>query len=186
MNGNLSQLAVKIKNLFFTGKLSKRNDDGSIQITTVYGRTLEAKETFPYGFITKAKVGKVTVLCAGGSLDSVKVYPVESVEGAPELEDGDVAIYTEGGSSVVCRNDGTIELNGTDLGGLIKAEEFKTQLEKLTARVDGVIDAIKNGVPVPQDGGAGFKTSIVTALSLLLDKENFADIESDKVTHGTG
>lgn len=183
---SLSQLAAKIKNLFFTGQFSKRNDDGSIQVKTKYGRVIEAKESFPYGFFAKAKTGTVTIICTGGSLDAIKILPVESVENAPELKDGDTAIYTEGGSFIICREDGTIEINGDDLGGIVKAEELKTQLAKQTARIDGIINAISNAVIAPQDGGAIFKANIVLALQGLQDKENFEKIESDKVTHGTG
>lgn len=224
----ISQLVQKIKNIFCTGKLSKRNDDGSIQIKTTYGRVIEATEAFPYGFITKAEVGAVTVLCAGGSLDAVKVFPVESIEDAPELTDGDTAIYSAGGSFIVCRNDGTIELNakdsdasfivcqkdgtielnGKDSGGLIKVKELKKQLATMSARIDSIITAINSAVPVPQDGGAALKTSMATLLPSLVTPlpevddttdpkstevakvatgtEDFKDIESEEVLHGTG
>ena len=64
----------------------------------------------------------------------------------------------------------------------ISANDFKTQLDKMTARIDGIIDAIKNGVPTPQDGGAALQQTIVASLEQLTDKENFntlSDYESD-------
>lgn len=64
----------------------------------------------------------------------------------------------------------------------IEANDFKTQLEKMTKRIDGIIDAIKNGVPTPQDGGEALQQTIVASLEQLTDKENFntlSDYESD-------
>ena len=64
----------------------------------------------------------------------------------------------------------------------ISANDYKTQLDKMTARIDGIIDAIKNGVPTPQDGGAALQQTIVASLEQLTDKENFntlSDYEGD-------
>ena len=95
-------------------ELVKRNADGTVQIQTAYNRVIDKVEpSYPYGFIAKAKKGTLTVLCAGGSLDAVRVLPVEDSEDAPDLEEGDVAIYASGGSLVICRGDGTVELNGS-------------------------------------------------------------------------
>lgn len=65
----------------------------------------------------------------------------------------------------------------------IEANDFKTQLDKMTARIDGIIDAIKNGKPNSSpDAGAALQTTIVASLEQLTDKENFntlSDYESD-------
>lgn len=103
--------AAKIRNIFQPAEFVKRNDDGTLQIQTAYNRIIDNVEpSYPYGFKAKATKGKVTVLCAGGNLDAVQVLPVEDMEDAPELEDGDVALYSEGGVYVICRADGTIEI----------------------------------------------------------------------------
>lgn len=184
---NIGDIAAKIRNIFMPGEFSKRNDDGSLQITTAYGRIIDnVKPSYPYGFFSKAEKGKVTVLCAGGNLDAVRVLPLEDSEYAPELKDGDTAIYTSGGSFVICRKDGTVELNGKQNGGVIKTTELKTQLSVLTARVDGIYNALKNAPTAAQDGGASFKSGIVSFLSAITQKEDFSNIESDKVLHGTG
>jgi hypothetical protein len=78
---------------------------------------------------------------------------------------------------------GDIVINGGDNGGMVKAPDLETQLNKLTVRVDGIINALSNSPTVPQDGGAAYKASIVTALQLLTDKEDFSDIQDLKVTH---
>lgn len=78
----------------------------------------------------------------------------------------------------------SIALRGDQYGGLIQVNELVDQLGKLTARVDGIIDAINNGVPVPQDGGLALQTTIKTGLALLVDKENFNNLENNNVKHG--
>lgn len=77
----------------------------------------------------------------------------------------------------------TISINGGTLGGLVKIKELKTQLDKMTARIDGIMNALKNAQPTAQDGGAAYKLGITTALDLLNDKENFSKIEDTKITH---
>lgn len=72
--------------------------------------------------------------------------------------------------------------NGGELGGLIKIEELKTQLNRMTARIDGIINAIKGGVPVSQDGGAALQTSIVSLLPNG-QKEDFSSLEDPKFLH---
>lgn len=112
---NIGEIASKIRNIFQPAEFVKRNDDGSVQIKTAYNRTVDnLEEAFPYGLTSKAKKGKVTVLCAGGNLDAIRILPVESVEGAPELEEGDVALWNEGGAFVILHDDGKIEIaNGS-------------------------------------------------------------------------
>lgn len=64
----------------------------------------------------------------------------------------------------------------------IEVNDFKTQLDKMTARIDGIIDAITNGVPQTDYSGAALQQSIVANLEQLTDKENFntlSDYESD-------
>lgn len=75
--------------------------------------------------------------------------------------------------------------NGGENGGLTNIIELKTQLSKLTKRVDDIISAINNGVPATgaPDGGAGLQTTIKTALALITEKENFNNIEDTKITH---
>ena len=72
--------------------------------------------------------------------------------------------------------------NGGELGGLIKIEELKTQLNKMTARIDGIINAIKGGVPISQDGGAALQTSIVKLLPTG-QKEDFSSLEDPNFLH---
>ncbi len=64
----------------------------------------------------------------------------------------------------------------------IEVNDFKTQIDKMSARIDGIINAINNGVPTPQDGGAALLQSIKLGLQQITDKENFntlSDYESN-------
>ena len=56
----------------------------------------------------------------------------------------------------------------------------------LTARVDALYSALQNSPTAAQDGGATYKAAVALALSLVTQKEDFSNIESDKVKHGTG
>ncbi len=182
---NVSDIYAKIRNLFNLGTVKSRNDK-TITAQTEFGRTIEAQELFPYGFFAKATEGKAIVLSQGGNTASFVLLPVCLSDGAPELEDGEAVLWSKDGGFVIARADKTVELNGTQNGGVVKARELKKQLAVLTARVDGIINALKSAPTAAQDGGASFKAGIVSFLSTLTQKEDFSNIESDKVMHGTG
>ena len=94
-----------------------------------------------------------------------------------------VVLDTPTSGFVIGASRGKIVMNGGELGALIKIDELRAQLDKMTARIDGIIDAIKNGKPTPQDGGAGLQTTIISALAKLNDKEDFGDIADNNITH---
>lgn len=182
---NLSELYAKIRNVFNFGVLKSR-DDKTVTVETEFCRTIETEELFPYGFFAKAKEGKAILLSQGGNAGSYVLLPICSVDGAPELKDGDAALWSKDGSFVIVRSDKTVELNGTDFGGLIKIEELKKELAKMTARIDGIINAVKTAAVSPQDGGATFKANMIASLETLMNKEDFSQIENKKVQHGQG
>jgi hypothetical protein len=78
--------------------------------------------------------------------------------------------------------DGVV-LNGGENGGLTITPKLVEQLAKMTARIDGIIDAISNGVPAPQDGGAALQASIKASLAAIVDREDFGSVENGKVKH---
>lgn len=97
--------------------------------------------------------------------------------------DGNVSISAKGEVSV---GGDTITLQGDDYGGLCKTPELAKQLDKMTRRIDGIMDALKNSPTGSQDGGAAYKSGIVGMLSSITDKEDFSEIESEKTMHGSG
>jgi len=60
---------------------------------------------------------------------------------------------------------------------MLLGDETQKQLEELTKRVDGIIDAIKNSAVAPGDGGATFKANLIAATSTLPNPD-FSDIKS--------
>lgn len=78
--------------------------------------------------------------------------------------------------------DGII-FNDGKLGGLTNTPELKKQLDFNTSRVDMIINAIKNGIIVAGDGGASFKSSMITTLSTIVSKEDYSNIEDKNVKH---
>jgi len=188
MSDMFRNLFANIRNIFSIAFYDKRFNDGQIQIKTVSGRLLKKKEAFPYGFYAKSKSGKSFVFCQGGDFSGFEIMPLIADDNInpPELNDGDAALYTESGGWITARENGTVELFGKNAGGLVKAKELENQLKKLTARVDGIINAINSAPVAPLDGGATFKSSICGVLASLVNKENFSNLESEKVLHGTG
>lgn len=185
MANPIQALASKIRNLFNIGTLQKRTEK-KIRVKTDFCRNIEAEEFFPYGFFAKAQEGKVIILTQGGNTASSLLLPVSSTEGAPDLKDGDAALWSKDGGTVIVRKDRKVEINGTDFGGLVKADELKSQLYKLSTRVDGIITAIKNSAVATNDGGATFKANMIAVLETLQNKEDFSQIKNDRITHGNG
>ena len=84
---------------------------------------------------------------------------------------------------VIAASKGKIVLNGGELGPLVKIHELQTQLQKMTARIDGIIDALRGAKPTPQDGGAALQATTAAALAALTDKEDFSNLADHSVTH---
>lgn len=112
------------------------------------------------------------------------------------VEDNSVTLTTEGVSVEVKDKTAKIDVDGTTVefdgstttfnGGsetMANATDLKKQLEKMSKRIDGIIDAINNAVAIPQDGGTGLQKTMVAALATLVDKENFGQMIDDKIKH---
>jgi len=76
-----------------------------------------------------------------------------------------------------------ITINGGYLGGLTITPELVTQLGNLSNRLDAVILALENGEVATGDGGASYKATVVAALKLITDKEDFSNIEDNTIKH---
>lgn len=181
-----ADIFARIRNIFNIATLKKRQDK-TVTVETDFSRTLEGEEFFPYGFCAKAKKGRTAVLCQGGNAGSYIFLPIASVEGAPDLRDGDVALWTAGGGFIVCRAaDKTLELNGTEYGGIIKIEELKNELEKINTFLKKFVETLKTAVTEPGNGApSALQQALNTALSTL-PFADFTQIENEKVKHGKG
>lgn len=81
-----------------------------------------------------------------------------------------------------CSDSGVIEMNGNKYS-VIKGETAKTELEKLQAKVDLIINAITTSAVQSGDGGAVYKTNMTLALNAKVDAD-FTDILNKEVKHG--
>lgn len=112
------------------------------------------------------------------------------------VEDNSVTLATEKVSVEVKDKTAKIDVDGTTVefdgntttfnGGsetMANATDLKKQLEKMSKRIDGIMDAIKNAVAIPQDGGTGLQKTMVAALAAIVDKENFGQMIDDKIKH---
>jgi phage gp45-like len=147
VNDGIKQLAARIRNLFSLGEFQKRYADGKIQVKTIFGRVIEKKEAFPYGFKAKAKTGKALVLCQGGNFDGFEILPVLDYSGGPELKAGDAALYTESGGWVILRENGGIEAEA-------KAGDVTVRTKAGTLRIteDGAVEMEGTAVAIQKGG----------------------------------
>ena len=100
------------------------------------------------------------------------------------LNSGNIEIEADGDCKVKAK--GNIEINGSDYGGLIKIEELKTQLQKNTAILQGLLGTLKIPITEPGNGSpSAFQATLITAIGTL-QAGNFSNIENKKVVHGGG
>jgi hypothetical protein len=78
----------------------------------------------------------------------------------------------------------SVKIHGDNLGGLIIIEELVKQLGIVTDRIDKVYSAINDGVPIAQDGGAGYQSTMKIILATQAETEDYKDIENETVKHG--
>ncbi|MBN1987829.1 MAG: hypothetical protein JW783_00345 [Bacteroidales bacterium] len=108
------------------------------------------------------------------------VKPVIKTDCLIAIVEGD-----EASAFLLCADEAElIQFNNGSNGGLVYVHELKENLQKLTARVDAVIDALNNAAPSgTPDGGAALIGTIKAALALITEKEDFTGIESNSITH---
>jgi len=150
MTEQIRELGARLRNLFVVGEFQKRNEDGKIQIRTHDDMVVEKKEAFPYGFCAKSKSGKAFLFCQGGDLDGFEIFPVQPGNSIipPELEEGDVALYTGEGSHIVLREAGGVEINAKVSENITIISErgkfyFGNSATNICGLLIGLIDEIK-------------------------------------------
>jgi len=151
MNNNtlIRDIAAKLRNLFCVSELQKRYDDGKVQVKTHNGKVLEKHESFPYGFCAKAKSGKAIVFCQAGNYNDFEILPVLKADdvSAPELKEGDVAIYTGEGGRVIVREAGGVEVLATGNGKLCFANDKSNTCKILLDLIDEIKGLVTTGAP---------------------------------------
>jgi len=84
----------------------------------------------------------------------------------------------------VCLNASGLTLNGENLGGIVKADELKAQVDKNTKILERIQQAFQNWTPVAQDGGAALKGQ--AGLFVNLERADLSNIKNDTIKHGDG
>lgn len=92
-------------------------------------------------------------------------------------------VRVHGGARVEVLPNGMVELNGAQYGGLVRVNELRLELQKVTTWLSAIRQAIAAAPVSPGDGGAAFKASVSLSLSSL-QLPDYSGIESQKVKHG--
>ena len=78
---------------------------------------------------------------------------------------------------------GQIIYNGGEHAGLVKVKELTTKINALEKDLNLLKQIFSVWSPVPQDGGASLKASVVTWAGQRLTETKQSDIEDTKITH---
>lgn len=186
MSSVLSALAAHLRTIVSPGARITWRDGSTVQVTTRHGRVAEGAEQFPYGFAAKGNDGTVLVLFEGGDVRRPVIMPVSSSDGAPDLNDGDAALWSKNGGWVVVRSDGTTELAGKSYGGLIKIEALTQELQKNSTILQAILTVVSTPVNEPDTGNpSAFQTAFAASLAGQTPG-SWDAIENEKVLHGDG
>jgi len=127
---NNSELTRRVMNMVARGVIAKSDDEPgmqNVQVTLLHEEAKVAVERFQnYGFSSHAPgQSEVVVVFFGGGRDHGLIVGVDDRDSRfTGLQEGEVAIYTDEGDSVVMKRDNNIEI--TTKHALVKAEEDAT------------------------------------------------------------
>ena len=168
----IRELGARLRNIFQMGEMTRRYEDGRIQVQTRNGRVAEKAESFPYGFVARAKNGRTMVLCQGGDVDSLEILPLLPGYDVtpPDLNDGDVALYTGNGARIVLEEAGGIRIDATGPGDITVVGAggkfyLGNDLTNMCEVMIGIIDEIKGLVTT----GAPTSHTVLPASQLRLE-----------------
>jgi len=123
-----------------------------------------------------------TVLVAqiGNDLNTLYVIAINEVERIQgKFKALDVA--DDAGFTIGLEN-GVLKLNGDQFGGIVKAPELKTQVDKNTLILQKMQETFNSWTPIPEDGGAALKALVSQFTSL--SRADLSNINNDKIKHG--
>jgi len=102
------------------------------------------------------------------------------------IDSNGVLTYIDRFDNELRLEDGKLTIESEEILHGAGASEFialgnslQTELDKSKARINGIIDALNNGVPIPQDGGTGYQASMALLLAPLIS-EDYSQILSEK------
>jgi hypothetical protein len=92
-------------------------------------------------------------------------------------------LHVHGGATVEVGPNGALALNGEQYGGLVKVQELRQELAKVTTFLSTIRTAIAAAPVTPGDGGGAFKASVSGMLGGL-QLPTYTTIESTRTKHG--
>lgn len=152
-------------------------DPGDGGPTIYMVRLKPAIGTQEVGTITWPKVGSTCVIAElDGDANKYILVNCEQVDR--------VLVKLQGGATVEVKNDGTLELNGSQYGGLVKVQDLLQELAKVNTFLNELRQALTSSPTLAEDGGATYKAAITTAISGL-QLPTYNTIESQTTKHGS-
>lgn len=164
-NSNGGKLIVNIRNTENSGEM-QLNIKGDVNVYTEGNISLKATESI-----------STTIVNHDTKKESTLSY--KNSEGFTYEDEFGNKITTQSNGTIQIEPSGTLKV-GTGAEKTLKGESTVAELNKCTARIDSIINAINNAPVGSADGGATFKTSLITALSALT-KEDYSGVLSDKM-----
>lgn len=166
------------------------------------GVNLQADQSGEVGVVSFPAVGSDVIVGFLSPAVAVVVLTTELTKtiltiGNSEImvEDNAVSLVTEKVKATLSANTLKLDVNGTTLemdgsksvwnGGsetTANATNLQKELTRMSARIDGIIQAITGSAVTPQDGGLAYKTNMSEALATL-QKEDFSQIIDNKIKH---
>ena len=117
----------------------------------------------------------VTVAMLQGNANVWAVLQVQDIERW--------VVRVNGNARVEVLPNGVVELNGAEYGGLVRVNELRAELQKVTTWLTVLRNAVASAPVVGGDGGAAFKVAVSAALGPLPLPE-YSGIESLRTKHG--
>lgn len=95
----------------------------------------------------------------------------------------DKIVMSVNGCDIVI-SDGSIEINGGGLGGLIKIEDLVNKINAIEQDLNTIKTAFKSWTVAPNDGGAALKAAAATWAGQTITTTKKSDLENEKIKHG--
>lgn len=166
------------------------------------GVNLQANQSEKVGIVALPAIGSEVVVGFINPAVAVAVLTMEVTKTILSIGDTEITVADNAVSLVTKKvkadisgdtlkfdvNGTTLEMDGNKTvwnGGsetTANATNLKQELTKMSARIDGIIQAITASAVAPMDGGATYKANMATVVSALT-KENFSQMIDDKIKH---
>lgn len=166
------------------------------------GVNLQANQSEKVGIVSLPAVGSEVVVGFINPAVAVAVLTMEVTKTILTIGDTEITVADNAVSLVTKKvkadisgdtlkfdvNGTTLEMDGSKTvwnGGsetTANATNLKQELTKMSARIDGIIQAITASAVAPMDGGATYKANMAAVVSAL-QKENFSQMIDDKIKH---